>query len=127
MTGEPEFRLIVVRVFVTDWERALRFYEETIGIPVAVCSPAFQWAELDTGDAHLAIERFTPEPGHENLVGRFLAVSLAVADVHETYDRLVAKGVEFLGAPAVMPWGGVLAHLKDPDGNVLTLVGPARA
>ena len=31
---ESAFRLLLIRVFVTDWERALRFYEETIGIPV---------------------------------------------------------------------------------------------
>jgi hypothetical protein len=32
-----------------------------------------------------------------------------------------------LAPPEVMPWGGVLAHLRDPDGNVLTLVGRPRA
>ncbi len=26
-------KLYVVRVFVTDWERAIRFYTETLGIP----------------------------------------------------------------------------------------------
>jgi lactoylglutathione lyase len=127
MTPEAEFRLIVIRVFVTDWERALHFYEHTVGIPVATRAPELHWAELDTGAAHVAIERFVPEPGHESLVGRFLGVSLAVSDVYAVHERLVARGVEFVEPPEPMPWGGVLAHFRDPDGNALTLVGPPRA
>jgi predicted enzyme related to lactoylglutathione lyase len=123
MSAEPAFRLLLIRVFVSDWERALRFYEETIGIPVASRAPEFHWAELDTGAAHVALERVLPDGEHEDLVGRFVGVSLAVADIHATYDRLVAKGVRFLHPPETMPWGGVLAHFEDPDGNVLTLVG----
>lgn len=121
-----ELRLIVVRVFVRDWERAIRFYTETLGIALASRHDAFGWAELDTGEAKLALERVAAgDAEHEALVGRFLGVSLAVADVHAAHDRLVAAGVEFLEPPARMPWGGVLAHLRDPDGNVVTLVGAA--
>ncbi len=25
--------------------------------------------------------------------------------------------------PEEQPWGGILAHLRDPDGNILTLLG----
>jgi hypothetical protein len=30
---------------------------------------------------------------------------------------------DFVGPPEKEPWGGVLAHLRDPDGNILTLLG----
>jgi len=40
-----------------------------------------------------------------------------------TYRALVARGVEFVGPQEPQAWGGVLAHLRDPDGNVLTLLG----
>jgi predicted enzyme related to lactoylglutathione lyase len=60
------------------------------------------------------------------LLGRFPGVSLAVADIDATYRALRSRGVEFLEPPAVMPWGGVLAHLRDPDGNVVTLVRTPR-
>ena len=46
-------------------------------------------------------------------------------DVFATYEALVARGVEFLGPPEKQPWGGVLAYLRDPDGNVVTLIGSA--
>ena len=53
-------------------------------------------------------------------------MSLAVADVEATYARLRARGVAFEARPERMPWGGVLAHFRDPDGNVLTLVSGPR-
>ncbi len=124
-----EYKLFVVRVFVSDWDRALRFYTETLGIPTAFRSDEMGWAQLDTGEANLALERVEPSssppyPGAEGaLVGRFLGVSLTVSDIDKTYRDLCERGVEFLGPPERMPWGGVLAHFSDPDGNVLTLLG----
>ena len=125
-----DYKLYVVRVFVTDWERAIRFYTETLGIPAAFRCDEMGWAQLDTGEASLALERTDPsgEPPYrgiedEDLVGRFVGVSLTVEDIGKTYQELSERGVEFLGEPERMPWGGVLAHFKDPDGNVLTLLG----
>jgi catechol 2,3-dioxygenase-like lactoylglutathione lyase family enzyme len=121
-----ECRLSIVRVFVRDFERALRFYTGTLGIPLALRSDAYGWAQLATGQAQLALERLDPSSGEDALLGRFLGVSLAVADVYASYEELFARGVDFLAPPEPMPWGGVLAHFRDPDGNVLTLVGPKR-
>jgi lactoylglutathione lyase len=123
--------LIVVRVFVRDWEAGVRFYSETLGIPLAWKDESFGWAQLATGNAQLAIERFRDEDAGEldtdaALVGRFLGVSLAVPDAYAAYDELRAKGVEFVEPPEETPWGGVLAHLRDPEGNVLTLVSERR-
>jgi catechol 2,3-dioxygenase-like lactoylglutathione lyase family enzyme len=50
-----KFELFVVRVFVTDWERAVRFYTETLGIPTTFRSDEMGWAQLDTGAANLAL------------------------------------------------------------------------
>ena len=30
-----EYKLFAIRVFVTDWERAIRFYSETLGMAIA--------------------------------------------------------------------------------------------
>ena len=119
-----DYRLSVVRVFVTDWERAVRFYTETLEMPLAFRSDEFGWAQFATGQGQLAIERIDPaDPEAPALLGRFVGVSLAVEDIAEVHETLAGRGVEFLGAPTQQPWGGVLAHLKDPDGNVLTLLG----
>jgi uncharacterized glyoxalase superfamily protein PhnB len=46
-----------------------------------------------------------------------------VADIAGLYENLRSRGVEFLAPPEQQPWGGALAHLRDPDGNILTLLG----
>jgi catechol 2,3-dioxygenase-like lactoylglutathione lyase family enzyme len=122
-----EFEVQYLRVF----DRALRFYIGTLGLNATVAYEG--WAQFDTGACQLAIERVDPEedeavveslPGlGQSLVGRFVGASLRVIDIDATYRDLLAKGVEFVEPPERMPWGGVLAHFKDPDGNILTLLG----
>lgn len=119
-----DYQLNVVRIFVKDWEKALAFYSETLGIPIAFAGPDMGWAELDTGEAHLALERVDPSDEESvALAGRFVGVSLRVEDIRATYDELAGRGVEFLEPPEKQPWGGSLAHFRDLDGNVLTLLG----
>jgi predicted enzyme related to lactoylglutathione lyase len=82
------------------------------------------WAQFELGGAYLGLERAQPDDEESReYVGRFVGVSIQVDDIGGLYDRLLARGVEFLGPPARQPWGGMLAHLKDPDGNILTLLG----
>lgn len=121
------YRLFVTRVFVRDWERALRFYTETLGMGLSFRGDDMGWAQLDTGPAQLALERADDEALREGLVGRYVGVSLQVPDIEKTYETLRERGVDFLGPPELQPWGGMLAHLRDPDGNVLTLLGTAEA
>ncbi len=119
-----QYKLFVVRIFVTDWERALRFYTETLGIPTTFRSDEMGWAQLDTGEAQLGLERVSPDDDEaQEHVGRFIGVSLTVPNIHETYNELTKRGVKFESPPEKQPWGGVLAHLRDPDGNVITLLG----
>lgn len=122
-----DYELCAVRVFVSDWERAIRFYTETLEMPAAFRSDEMGWAQLATGRARLALERVDPDDAEaRDLVGRFVGVSLEVADIHDAYARLTERGVAFESPPEKQPWGGVLAHLKDPDGNVRTLLGASR-
>ena len=119
-----DYKLYGVRVFVRDWEKSLAFYSETLEMPVSFAGAEMGWAELDTGESHLALERANPDDAESQaLVGRFVGVSLQVPDIQSTYERLTSRGVEFLAHPEKQPWGGVLAHFRDLDGNVLTLLG----
>ncbi len=121
-----DYQLCVVRVWVRDWDRAMRFYTETLGIPTTFRSDEMGWAQLATGQGQLALERVAPDdPEADELVGRFVGASLEVTDIEATHRTLVERGVAFRSPPEKQPWGGVLAHLEDPDGNVLTLLGAA--
>jgi catechol 2,3-dioxygenase-like lactoylglutathione lyase family enzyme len=118
-----EFQLHVVRIWVSDWERALRFYTETLGIPTTFRSDELGWAQLDTGTANLALERVAPDDvAAATFIGRHVGASLLVSDIAATHETLVRRGVHFPMPPTRMDWGGTLANLRDPDGNVLTLL-----
>lgn len=117
------YRLAKVRVFVTDWERSLAFYRDTMGMEVSLPLSEPGWAELETGVAKLAVEAIDPrDPEATDLLGRFLGVSLEVEDVYERFETLRRLGVDFVEEPERQAWGGVLAHLRDPDGNIITLM-----
>jgi len=116
-------KLYAQRIFVDDLATAKRFYGETLGL-----TPLWDWGiavGYDVG-VTLIVEQEQLEPGEESVVGRFIGCSLAVDDIDATHADLAAKGVAFLAPPEAMPWGGTLAHFRDPAGNVLTLLGGAK-
>jgi lactoylglutathione lyase len=118
------YQMYAVRVFTHDWAASAAFYRDILELPEKFSDAEMGWAEFDVGGPSLAVERADPEESeHPDLVGRFLGVSLAVDDIEALHATLVTRGVKFLGPPSRQPWGGVLAHLEDPDGNVLTLLG----
>jgi len=117
-------KLYAVRIFTTDWDRSVDFYQETVGLPLTFSDQAFAWAEFDLGGARLGIEGMDAgAPDAEALIGRFTGISLSVDDIDLAYAGLREKGVEFTAPPEKQAWGGSLAHFKDPDGNILTLLG----
>ncbi|MEQ8968043.1 MAG: VOC family protein [Azospirillaceae bacterium] len=116
-------RLYGVRLFVDDIAAARTFYGGTLGLPVA-----WDMAEMDAvgyavGESVIIVEREAPDGPYAGLIGRFAGVSLMVGDIEATYRDLSAKGVVFTDPPEKQPWGGTLAHFRDPAGNTLTLLG----
>jgi catechol 2,3-dioxygenase-like lactoylglutathione lyase family enzyme len=125
---EPKEEMVMkigfVRIFVTDLQKALAFYTKTLGMELDYTDEK-NWAQFKSGvEVSLAIEQC--EPNHtiqgSKVVGRFVGVTLMVDSIDQVYKLLTTKGVEFSGRPEKQPWGGTLAHLKDLDDNVLTLM-----
>jgi uncharacterized glyoxalase superfamily protein PhnB len=50
-----------------------------------------------------------------------------VDDLELAHAQLSAQGVEFPLPPARQHWGGWLAQLRDPDGNLFYLTSPTCA
>jgi lactoylglutathione lyase len=119
--------LSAVRLFVSDLERAIDFYGETLGLQLAARDESV-YAIFQLPNLTLLVERV--EPGGDEfkeLVGRFAGVSFSTENIRAAYDRLSGNGVRFEGPPEKQFWGGILAHFHDPDNNILTLVEtPAR-
>ena len=110
-----------VRVFTTNLAEARRFYADALGLSETSATDAM--AMFDTGEAKLIVEYVDPgDPEAAELVGRFTALSLTVDSMEKVLNSLRGRPIEWLGSPERQPWGGLLSHFKDPDGNVLTLV-----
>src|SRR4051794_20842865 len=111
-----------ITLWVRDFERTVRFYKDTLGLPLVEINEAF--ARFGTGGTQLAFHAL--EPGHPVPGNRQLEIHFDVADVDSVYEELRGRGVEFNEPPANMPWGVRMAAFNDPEGWTVELVGPSR-
>jgi lactoylglutathione lyase len=122
--GPPLLRGVsAVRLFVSDFGRAVEFYTGPLGLNVSG-GDGRSWVLFRLSNAILLVEPVSETSAEfEELVGRFAGVSFETDDIQQAYGRLSAAGVKFDGPPEKQFWGGWLAHFHDPDDNILTLVG----
>ena len=122
-SGSP-VRELRVALTVDEYEQALSFYRDALGLPVVD-----DWgngAVLDAGRATLEVLS-RPAAGHadEVEVGERVAgpvrLALEVDDSAATADTLAAAGAERLGEPVVTPWSHRNVRVRAPDGMQLTL------
>jgi lactoylglutathione lyase len=127
MTTSPvhELRLAVT---VEDYEQALVFYRDVLGLPVIESwdNPSGSGAILDAGRATLELLSVAQaEVVDEVEVGERVAgpirLALEVEDSERTAEKLVAGGAELLAGPVVTPWSHRNVRVRAPDGMQLTL------
>ena len=105
-----------------DQDRALRFWTEVVGFRVLTDQPfndKQRWLELRIGSSDTRFVLFVfdeqgPKPG------TLFNGALACNNVEQTYQELVARGVDFVSPPRKEQWG-TFALFKDPDGNQFVL------
>jgi predicted enzyme related to lactoylglutathione lyase len=132
--GARQLRLVVT---APDYDEALRFYRDVLGLPeeAAFVAEGGRVTILDAGRATLEIT----DPRHaayidEVEVGRRVAghirVAFEVDDARTATDRLAEAGATVIAPPTVTPWQSLNARLEGPAGLQLTLfteLGPAEA
>lgn len=113
-----------VVVFVRQWERAVSFYSESLGLEAVAADNEQGVREFRMPGAgpNLLIEDVAKAGMPTAVVGKFVGVSMAVRDIQATYKLWSHRGVRFEGPPAEQPYGGMLAHFFDPDDNMWSLV-----
>ena len=114
-----------VSIPVRDQDRALEFYTKKLGMRVVTDSPfdgTQRWIELAVPRAETKVVLFTA-PGQDSMIGGFMNITFAAADVEQTASELKARGVEFVQDPEKADWG-TSAIFKDPDGNQFVLSTP---
>jgi catechol 2,3-dioxygenase-like lactoylglutathione lyase family enzyme len=118
-----DWKVGYVTIGVRDLERAIKFYRDTLGMPLLYAAPEFSYAAFDAGGTRFSVAAGAPE--NHGTGNKMTGIGLVVPDVDAAYEDLAAKGVEFTMKPAKQPWGGYMGMFADPDGNVFYLDGAA--
>lgn len=121
-----QLRLVVE---AADFEQALAFYRDVLGMPEAEAYSGPDGAEvviLDAGRATLELSnpaqvRFIDRVEAEGRQSDRLRVALEVDDSEGVTGELVDAGAELIAAPRETPWRSINSRLRGPAGLQLTL------
>jgi predicted enzyme related to lactoylglutathione lyase len=108
-------------IVTNDLDRLLAFYTGLLGAKEVIRfpedGPVF-YVGLSLGDSELGLSSDADvQPGSP---GRML-LSIEVPDVDVLLPNVSGLGGESTSGANDMPWGQRVAHIKDPDGNVVNL------
>jgi catechol 2,3-dioxygenase-like lactoylglutathione lyase family enzyme len=118
------------RLLVADYAACFRFYRDLLGFEPVFGDETSGYADFATGEVTLALfDRHemaeavgtTGKPSWTDAQDR-VALIFSVDSVDAAYTELRAKGISFIAEPADRPdWGIRVAHLRDPDGNLIEI------
>ena len=111
-----------VGIPVTDQDRAVAFYVETLGFEARLDLPlgeGSRWIEVAPAGATVSLALERSHDAHP--AGVETGVRLVAADVEATHAALCARGVD---VDEVLRWPGVppMFAFRDQDGNGLEIV-----
>lgn len=118
-------------VVVSDYDRALKFYRDTLGFEVTadVTDPRSaenRWLTLKPQAGQTSIMLLKASPARPEFSARLGGATLFVFytdNLTLDCERIQAEGGQVLGTPRRAGWGdAVEVHVADPDHNVFLLV-----
>ena len=104
---------------VSDMDRALQFYAETLGLDIE--QQEEDWSMVTAGSVSIGLNGRDAE--HSGGEGGAVIAFRPSEDIEDAVESLSAEGVEIAGGVTDHPWGKV-ATFRDPDGNELQLFEP---
>ena len=114
-----------VTVFVSDFERAVQFYTDVLGLPLRMRAENF-WAEVVAGkDFVIGIHPESENAAKPGTVGAMQIGLNLDGSIEEVVATLKGKGVTFLGEIVNDSEVGKFARFLDPEGNQLYFWEPA--
>ena len=111
--------VVGVTLWTDNLGRLVEFYRDTLGLKLHRHHGDF--ANFVFGDVRLNLGLHDGVHGPSRDPFRIM-VHLGVTDIHREHQRLSERGVQFIREPEKESWGGWVATLLDPDGNVLQLL-----
>jgi predicted enzyme related to lactoylglutathione lyase len=106
---------------VTDMDRAISFYGETLGLRSTERDS--DWSAFDANGLMIGLNGSQEESPHGD--GGALVAFQPEGELEDEVERLRGAGVEFPDGISEHPWGRIVPF-KDPDGNDLQLYSPPR-
>jgi catechol 2,3-dioxygenase-like lactoylglutathione lyase family enzyme len=128
MPDDTPVRETRVALTVQDYDAAVRFYRDALGLPVME-----EWDEewgrgivLEAGSATIEVistaqAEFVERVEAGGALPDRVRLALAVDDSVATAEALESAGAERLGGPVVTPWFHRNVRVRTPDGLQLTL------
>ncbi len=126
-TPDQRLQRSLANVCVTDFDRALAFYRDTLGFDVVFTygDPPF-YGEVARDDAAFYLRQVDESPFLAGVRDdqQLLSVSVLVTDAKELFVELQERGVDFQERLRSKPWGAVEFVVRDPDGNLILFGSP---
>ena len=124
----PEISELRLVVTAPDYEEALRFYRDVLGLPerAAYSSPGGRVTILEAGRATLELA----DPPHAAYIddvevghraAGHIRVAFGVGDAATATATLAAGGATVIAGPVPTPWQSLNTRLEGPAGLQLTL------
>lgn len=120
-----------IRIMVDDFDRCFRFYSEQLELNVTWGKVGGEYASFDLGMPSglsifksdlMAAALGNSEQSMPSQCRDKMAIIVKVDSVDKQYQRLSAKGVNFINTPSDMTgWGMRAVHLRDPENNLIEL------
>jgi catechol 2,3-dioxygenase-like lactoylglutathione lyase family enzyme len=105
-------RLTYVMKFVSDMDRAVRFYRDTLGLTLKFQSPG--WSEFATGDVTLALH-----PAGGKKPAGSVELGFQMDGLEQVHAQGEASGIAFVATPR-REHGVLLASFLDSEGAECT-------
>ena len=130
MAGEIKIEGIgQILIVVRDLARAVRFYRDTLGLPLKTVSGDYLAVDGFEGSKHLGVWPLadaaqscfgtTDWPAHIPIPQA--TIEFEVADVEAAVAELRAQGHVLIHGTRVEPWGQTIARLLGPEGLLVGL------
>jgi predicted enzyme related to lactoylglutathione lyase len=125
-------RPVHFEIHASDPESLATFYRDVFGWKVDKWSGDWEYWVIDTGDAATRginggmVQRQGDKPTEGQAVSGFVC-TMGVADIDATVGKATSLGATIALPKMAVPGVGLLAYVKDPDGNIMGILQPEMA
>lgn len=115
----PTFSRVAPSIYVSDLDRAIRFYRDALGFSMIHLDDPPRRAVVTQGSAVLHLDLHPAKAGSS-------CTHMMVDDLNAVCAQIDRAGVKLKQPPTVQPWGLRDIAVTDPDGNTFELAEPVK-